>query len=177
MATWAELVHNRPDLASAGTALLYQHGVGLAFLGTVSGNGRPRVHPVCPLLTESGLFAFIVPSPKQSDLRRDGRYALHSFPSPDNEDAFYLSGQAYLVENISTRSALSDQFVEERAQFGVAHPAAVDALFRFEVSSCLLTRTTGHGDPAPSHVVWHAPRDGVDDPAASSAPGRPMAFD
>lgn len=167
MATWADLVQTRPDLASAGKLLLYQFGVGLAFLGTVSADGRPRLHPVCPLLTESELFAFIVPSPKQNDLRRDGRCAMHSFPTPDNEDAFYLSGHAYLVADSSTRQDLSRQFVEERAQFGVAHPADVDALFRFDLSSCLLTRTTGHGDPAPTHVVWHARRSGVDDPGGS----------
>jgi hypothetical protein len=111
---------------------------------------------VCPVLTDSELFAFIVPSPKQNDLRRDGRYALHSFPTPDNEDAFYLSGEAELVADNACRRTLSDQFVEERAQIGLAHPAEVDALFRFDVSSCLLTRTTGHGDPAPNHLVWHA---------------------
>ena len=160
MATWAELVDTRPDLASAGRGLLYQHGVGLAFLGTVSGDGRPRVHPMCPLLTASDLFAFIVPSPKQSDLRREGRYAMHSFPTPHNEDAFYVTGRAHLVEDTPTRRLLSDQFVEERSQLGVAPPAPGDALFRFEIGSCLLTRTTGHGDPAPNHVVWHAPRSG-----------------
>ena len=46
---------------------------------------------MCPLLHEAGLFAFIIPSPKQRDLRRDGRYALHSFPCEDNEDAFSLA--------------------------------------------------------------------------------------
>ena len=165
MATWAELIHTRPDLASTGEALLYQHGVGLAFLGTVTGDGRPRVHPMCPLLTEVELFAFIVPSPKQNDLRRDGRYAMHSFPTPDNEDAFYITGQAYLVEDLSTRRALSQQFVEERSRLEVAPPANADGLFRFDISTCLLTRTTGHGDPAPKHVVWRAPRrDDTDDP-------------
>ena len=33
-----------------------------------------------------------VPGPKQADLHRDGRYALHSFPCEDNEDAFYCTG-------------------------------------------------------------------------------------
>jgi len=30
---------------------------------------------MCPLLTETGLYAFIAPSPKEKDLRRDGRHA------------------------------------------------------------------------------------------------------
>lgn len=45
---------------------------------------------MCPLLTDTGLYAFIVPTPKQKDLHRDGRYAMHSFPLDDKEDAFYL---------------------------------------------------------------------------------------
>jgi len=27
-------------------------------------------------------------------------------------------------------------------------------LFSFDVETCLLTRTTGHGDPAPQPSVW-----------------------
>src|SRR5271165_4759448 len=107
MATWQDLVEARPDLAQAGRGLLYQHGVGLAFLATVSRAGRPRVHPMCPLLDAVGLFAFIVPSPKQGDLRRDGLYSMHSFPRDDNEDAFYLSGRACLVEDPPLRGALA----------------------------------------------------------------------
>ena len=43
----------------------------------------------------------------------------------------------------------------ERA-FSSSVPAPVergDALFEFLVDSCLLTRTTGHGDPNPVHQV------------------------
>jgi len=93
MVTWGELRSSRPDLADLGRHLLYQFGVGLAFLATVGRDGAPRVHPFCPLLTEADLFAFLVPSPKRDDLLRDGRYAMHSFPCPDNEDAFYLAGR------------------------------------------------------------------------------------
>jgi len=154
VATWRDVVDQRPDLAQAGTALLYQHGVGLAFMATIRPDGRPRLHPVCPLLNDNGMFAFIIPSPKQADLRRDGLYAMHSFPCPDNEDAFYLTGRAQLVDERAVREALGTQFVEERSRFPVAPPASEDALFEFEIDSCLLTRTTGHGDPAPHHVVW-----------------------
>jgi hypothetical protein len=78
----------RPDLSEPGRELLYQVGVGLGFLATTRPDGRPRVHPICPVRHEAGLFAFIIPSPKQRDVLRDGRYALHSFPCEDNEDAF-----------------------------------------------------------------------------------------
>ena len=154
MASWGELAAVRPDLASAGRELLYQHGVGLAYLGTIRRDGGPRLHPMCPLMAGAGLYAFIIASPKQADLLRDGRYALHSFPRPDNEDAFYLTGQVTPIADRSVRAELSDQFVAERAQFGVPAPADADALFEFAISRCMLTRTKGHGDPAPEHLVW-----------------------
>lgn len=152
--TWVAFTQERPDLAEAGHALLYQHGVGLAFLATIRRDARPRLHPICPLLSDAGLFAFIIPSPKQGDLLRDGAYAMHSFPCPDNEDAFYLTGRARLVTSPDLRGVLAAQFVDERSQFAVDPPAADDALFEFDIDSCLLTRTTGHGDPRPLHRVW-----------------------
>ena len=114
---------------------------------------------MCPLLTDGGMYAFIIPSPKQQDLRRDGRFALHSFPCDDNEDAFYVTGRARLVRQAVLRQELADQFVAERAQFGIPAPADDDALFEFEVERCLLTKTTGHGDAKPNHVVWSQPED------------------
>lgn len=156
VATWGEFELAQPELAAGGRQLLYQHGVGLAFLATVRADGGPRLHPMCPLLDESRLYAFIVPSPKQRDLLRNGRYAMHSFPRPDNEDAFYLTGTATLVEDAATRTRLADLFVSERASIGVLPPPAEDLLFSFGIGSCLLTRTTGHGDPHPDHSVWNA---------------------
>ena len=154
--SWPTFAQREPEMAAQGQSLLYQHGVGLAFLATTRRDGRPRVHPICPLITAEGLFAFIVPSPKQRDLRRDGAYALHSFPCPANEDAFSVTGRAALVSNADRRAVLAEQFVAEREAIGVASPADDDALFAFDIESCLLTRTTGHGDPAPDHRVWHA---------------------
>jgi hypothetical protein len=156
MVSWREFARQVPDLADEGKALLYQHGVGLAFLATVRSDGRPRVHPVCPVMADDGMFAFIIPSPKQRDLKRSGAYALHSFPCPTNEDAFYVTGHAVLVSDTQRREGLAAQFVAERAAIGVAPPSMDDALFEFDVESCLLTRTAGHGDASPDHRTWHA---------------------
>src|SRR6266699_4686274 len=71
--------------------------------------------PICPLLSDAGLFAFIIPSPKRGDLRRDGAFAMHSFPCPDNEDAFYLTGRARPVTSPDVREVLATQFVQERS--------------------------------------------------------------
>jgi hypothetical protein len=111
---------------------------------------------MCPLLEGDDLYAFIVASPKQRDLLRDGRYAMHSFPRPDNEDAFYLAGKGNLVEDRSSREQLSQVFVSERAALGVLPPGDSDLVFRFEINSCLFTRTTGHGDPDTLHTIWRS---------------------
>ncbi len=109
--TWAGIPH---DLASAGEELLYQFGVGLGFLATVRSDGGPRVHPMCPLLHEAGLYGFLVPSPKRGDLLRDGRFSIHSFPSEENEDAFYITGRARMIEAPDIRDALLTRYLEER---------------------------------------------------------------
>ena len=153
--SWGEFEQARPGLADAGRALLYQFGVGLAFLATVRRDGGPRVHPMCPLIHGGGLYAFIVPGPKQADLHRDGRYSLHSFPCEDNEDAFYCTGRAQAVDDPAIRRELAELFVAERSAPEVPAPAPDDHLFSFGLQRCLLTRTTGHGDPSPQHTIWH----------------------
>ena len=114
MLSWAEFAHARPDLAEAGRRLLYQFGVGLGFLATVRPDGGPRLHPMCPLVTEDALVGFLQPSPKRQDLHRDGRYALHCFPPDDNEDAFMVSGRALLVKDPGRRQQATAQFLAER---------------------------------------------------------------
>jgi hypothetical protein len=156
MVTWGDLVDQRPDLAAAGHGLLYQFGVGLGMLATVRPDGAPRVHPMCPIVHGRGLYAFIVPSPKQRDLRRDGRYALHCFPPADDEDALAITGRAVVVDDAELRRALVGQFVQERAHVVEAVVHDDDLLVELLLEGVLLTRTTGHGDWDPQHTVWHA---------------------
>ncbi len=156
MISWRDFKAQQPDLARQGAELLYNFGVGLAFLGTVRPDGGPRLHPMCPLLTDTGLYAFIVPSPKQRDLHRDGRYAMHSFPLEDNEDAVYLSGVASHVLNPEIRDRLARQFADERSDVALPPPGEKQQLFEFQVQAAMLTRTTGHGDPEPQHTIWRA---------------------
>jgi hypothetical protein len=156
MTSWGDLERLRPELSAGGRSLLYQHGVGLAFLATVRPDGGPRIHPFCPLISDADLFGFIIPSPKQGDLRRDGRCAIHSFPTSDNEDAFCVTGRAEIVAAHDVRDAVGTQFVTERAHIGVPFPADDDLLVRFTLDTCLLTRTTGFGDFQPRHEVWRA---------------------
>ena len=156
MISWIDFKAQQPELARQGADLLYHFGVGLAFLGTVRADGGPRLHPMCPLLTETGLYAFIVPSPKQRDLRRDGRYAMHSFPLENNEDAFYLTGAASYISHPRVRDPLARQFADERADPAMPPPDEEHLLFEFLVQTAMLTRTSGHGDPRPQHTIWRA---------------------
>ena len=154
MVRWGEFERLRPDLAQAGRELFYFFGVGLALLGTVRKDGGPRVHPVCPLIVDSHLLAFIIRSPKLRDLLRDGRYALHSYPLPDNEDIFYVTGEAQVSTDASLRSRAARLFQEERS--GVTLEVAAQTLVEFQIETCLLTRSTSHGDPDPQHTIWKA---------------------
>jgi hypothetical protein len=156
MATWRELEQSDPEMAEAGRALLYRVGVGLAFLGTVRKDGVARLHPVCPVLTDDEMYLFVIPSLKREDLLRDGRCALHSFPTDDNEDAFGVTGRATLCDDPATRERLATQFSTERSAFGGPRPADEDLLFVITIDSCFHTRTKGHGDAYPEHRRWRA---------------------
>jgi len=158
VASWSELEVAAPRLAARARELLYQFGVGLGFLGTVDPSGAPRVHPLCPVICDGELYLLVVPGPKRADLRRDGRFALHSFPCEDNEDAAYLTGRAVAVDDEpAQRAIVEEQFLAERAAIPISPESlAAQMLFRLDVTRCLVTTTTGHGDPVPRHEVWRA---------------------
>lgn len=156
MATWGELRSVQPELADAGYQLFYEFGLGLGFLGTVRSDGGPRVHPMCPIIRNDRLYALIIPSPKRDDLLRDGRYAMHSYPRPDDEDAFYITGNAILVADRDVRGGVVDQFVEERGGRFSSDDVADQLLFEFDIATALWTKTTGHGDLSPRHTIWKA---------------------
>ena len=56
MVTWKGFAAASPDLAETGRALLTQFSVRLEFLATVRGEGAPRLHPVCPVLSRDRLL-------------------------------------------------------------------------------------------------------------------------
>jgi hypothetical protein len=152
--TWQQFVDREPDLAEAGRSLLYQFGVGLAFLATVGKDGFPRTHPVRPLISDGGLYVYIAPGPKLNDLRRDGRYALHCFPPVNNEDGFQLTGAAAERTDTSTRQRVDSQLMQESKLTELAAQHHDHPLFEFTLRDALVTRTTGHGDYNPQHSIW-----------------------
>src|SRR5437870_12935209 len=153
MVTWAEFAAAEPELADAGRSQLYQFGVGLAFLATVRRDGAPRLHPVCPVRSGDHLFVLITPtSPKQHDLRRDGRYALQTFPQPKaGSDEFYLAGKAVAVDDAGERAAI---LRDARHQ---AHAAEI--AFELLIDRVMHTRWEDVLTPAMRsiHRTWRAP--------------------
>lgn len=155
---WREFERIRPDLASAGQRLFYQHGLGLGFLATVRPDGAPRVHPMCPILTKDGLFALIVPGPKLRDLRRDPRYAMHSetSPPPKHDDAFYITGIARDNLDRSLWDRVAHQFLAERKLDSPWEGFETQTLFEFTIDRCLVTMTEAEGGLPKGHTIWRA---------------------
>ena len=132
MASWSDFAAAEPHLASAVRALLQQYGPGMAYLATVRPDGGPRVHPISPVITEEGLYCFVVASPKRGDLERDGRYALHSYPPEDSDDEAYLAGTAHPV---------TDPVVVARLAGALRASPRVDwRLFEFSVDVAMVRR-------------------------------------
>jgi hypothetical protein len=147
MASWPEFVSAAPRLAAQVRALFQQYGQGLGYLATVRADGGPRVHPVAPVITDDGLFCFIIPSPKRRDLERDGRYALHSFPPEHTNDEAYLAGTAAPVTDPGRVTELAGRFR--------AAPQVDWRLFEFSIDVAVVGRT------GPAYQVW---RDQGDQP-------------
>jgi hypothetical protein len=107
MADWGEFAKAAPVLSEAGRALLYRGGSGSGLLATVREGQPPRIHPVTVGIVDRGLYTFVLPSAKRGDLRRDGRYALHSHLDPAAPDEFMIRGRAQVVGE-PTRSSVAD---------------------------------------------------------------------
>jgi hypothetical protein len=106
LVTWGELAARAADVAEKGRALLYRTGTGEALLATVRGDDPPRIHPIAVEVVGGGLYAFILRSPKLTDLEQDGRYALHAYPDANVPHEFQLRGRVRVVDD-KTRAGLA----------------------------------------------------------------------
>jgi hypothetical protein len=172
MVTWAEFADAAPELAEAIRGLVHQFGQGFGFLATVRRDGGPRVHPVSPVITDDGLFCFLIDSPKRHDLERDGRYALHSFPADDRDDEAYLAGHAIPVRDRGRLARLT--------QLGRAAGTVDWHLFEFLIDAAMVGRrdrpavTPGRPGAGSVHItVWRAPST----PSSPTAERSPTARD
>ena len=154
VATWSEFELAAPKLAARGRGLLYQYGPPLGFVATVRADGGPRVHPFCPIVAEGGLWAYILrQSPKGADLRRDSRFALHSFPPRDVDDEFFVRGWAEETDPSEELKA---------AIIAAAVPATVggddEQLFQLHLDRVLIATYTHRGQWPPTYERWRDPR-------------------
>ena len=154
MTSWNDFEARAPEMAAAGKKLLYQFGAGLAFLATVRKDGAPRLHPICPTVVDGGLYALILPSsPKCTDLKRDGRYALHTFPPVDVDDEFLVMGRAQFIDDESQASRVRD---DQKAR-GMTSTND-EALFRFDLDRVMHAKYSGgHGTWPPTYHIWKEP--------------------
>lgn len=132
MASWSEFAAAEPELAAAVRALLQQYGPGMGYLATVRADGGPRVHPVSPVITDEGLYCFLVSSAKRRDLERDGRYALHSYPPEESDDEAYVTGHAHPVTDRAVITRLAEALH--------ASPMVDWRLFEFDIATAMLRR-------------------------------------
>src|SRR5436190_21174470 len=154
MASWSEFAAAAPPLADAIHQLVHQYGPGLGYLATVRANGWPRVHPVSPVITEGGLYCFVIDSPKRRDLENNGRYALHSFPAEANDDEASVTGRA---RQVTDPAQLRHLAIKMRAE-----PRVDWRLYEFTIDTALLVRQgdrlTGAAQPGqPARYIWRDP--------------------
>jgi len=151
--TWATFEAGAPAVAAAGRRLLAAGG-GVAYLATVRKDGGPRVHPVMPVLAPGGLYVFVVNLGwKYRDLRRDGRYALHTSPPDGGGEEFYITGPAVESNDPGERA------IVRKACGGRLGGHEFEALFRLGVERALHTHWENWGTPNawPRFEKWSAP--------------------
>ena len=152
MARWSEFEARAPELAEAGRKLLFQFGPGLVFLATVRRDGGPRLHPVCVNRVGDGLYTLVGNSPKQRDLLRDGRYALHAFPPADADDEFYATGRAIRQSDPELRASVAAAQVKSGAT-----TSSDEELFELRIERALWSKYKPRGEPdnwPPVYTRW-----------------------
>ena len=144
MASWGDVAAAEPELA-AFVALRLQAGP--SYLATVRASGSPRVHPVTPIIAADGLYLFMEPtSPKGTDLRQRGCFALHN-GVPDNAGTggeASVSGTGHPVDDSAVRATV--------AAAASYDPADRYVLFELRPSE---VRCNGYEDVTlPEHRLW-----------------------
>jgi hypothetical protein len=149
VAHWPTFHAAAPTLADTIRALLHQYGPGFGYLATVRPDGGPRVHPVSPVVTDDGLYCFVVRSPKRADLDRDGRYALHSFPPDDSDDEAYLAGRAFpVLDEVRRRGVAAAYHATPRVDW---------RLYEFTVDVAMIAHYNRYHSWPPHYIVWRDP--------------------
>jgi dipeptidyl aminopeptidase/acylaminoacyl peptidase len=147
MATWADFAAAAPEMAARGRDLLYRTGDGEGLLVTVHAGDPPQAHPISVRVVGGGLFAFILKSPKLSDLEDDGRYALHAHFDPAVPHELLLRGRVRPVGG-AEREALAKDW-----SWTVGGAPAFELL----IEEALFGERPGPDDWPPKYSTWKAP--------------------
>lgn len=157
MATWTEFAHEASEIAELAERRLA--ATGLMMLGTLRRDGFPRISPIEPVLEDGGLklhdsrlwLAMMVDSTKSRDLRRDGRFALHTATADRmvTEGDVKLWGVATEVTDHDTLSQFSDDIFAS-----VGHRFEVGQFDAFEVD-LLGASSVAVRDNAMFVTTWH----------------------
>jgi hypothetical protein len=129
---WVEFEAHSPELAGLIFEKLNRK---IAYLATIKKDGSPRLHPVTPFIGYGMLYIFTEPSsPKIRDLRRDGRYALHSSVGGGGPlIEILLSGRVQVIpdpdvriqaESIASSPVLTERYV--LFEFGIEQVLIVE---------------------------------------------------
>jgi len=153
MLSWSQFSKSSDELAIAGKRLLDANEV--AFLGTTSAEGRPRIHPFVPKIVDGMLVAFIRDtSPKRRDLDEREYHAIHFWPGEEDEE-FCIFGKVI--------SRNEDEALREKAADAMGFFTGVDEhhiLYEFLIDQALWTiwLDFGTADHRPQRKQWRAGR-------------------
>ena len=155
MKPWNDFSAEEPNIAEIGKKLLFQsrEQVGLAFIATLRKDGAPRLHPISLVISKGHLYVMIPPpSPKCTDLIRDGRYALQAYPPLHNQEneEFYIAGCANQIQDPKIRQSIIDdtKIVTDENE----------VLFELFLERVMYTKLVNRGTPdeRPIHRKWRA---------------------
>ena len=101
--SWKTFAEAAPKLAALGFEKLDRT---ICYLALLDEDDAPRIHPITPFIGCGMLFMFTEPaSPKIGDLRRDGRYAIHSAVTRDGPlIEFLVTGNAKFITDLALRT-------------------------------------------------------------------------
>ncbi|MDA0788691.1 MAG: pyridoxamine 5'-phosphate oxidase family protein [Proteobacteria bacterium] len=132
---WQRLVQQAPDLAAFGKDRLDGK---VAYLATIRPDGKPRTHPVTPVIGHGNCFVFVEPdSQKVRDLQSNGAFCLHCAvnDSSGSSGEFQVIGEA-VQENDPEMRLLAESVSSYR-------PSARSILFKLEPQEVLATSYRG----------------------------------
>jgi hypothetical protein len=105
-----------------------------------------------------GSTALSCRGPKLEDLRRDGRFALHSstFEPPRHDDGLYVTGSAVEIHDEALRTLVTGQFLADLGRSEPWEGFDDQAFVEFLPERCLVTLTTERAGLPAGRTLWRS---------------------